>query len=112
MENTSKDLEKSEASEITGPSSTETTTNEVLDLNEDLEAGLAETDEEHVQVECRICQEEDFMDKLEAPCLCNGTLKVYISRYIYLFCLFGQICLLITIEFECVTFFVLKKTCQ
>ncbi|ONI19253.1 hypothetical protein PRUPE_3G267400 [Prunus persica] len=75
MENTSKDLEKSEASEITGPSSTETTTNEVLDLNEDLEAGLAETDEEHVQVECRICQEEDFMDKLEAPCLCNGTLK-------------------------------------
>ncbi|CAB4275029.1 unnamed protein product [Prunus armeniaca] len=75
MENMSKDLEKAEASEIIGPISTETTTNEVLDLNKDLEAGLAETDEEHVQVECRICQEEDFMDKLEAPCLCNGTLK-------------------------------------
>ncbi|XP_008230768.1 PREDICTED: uncharacterized protein LOC103330006 [Prunus mume] len=75
MENMNKDLEKAEASEIIGHSSTETTTNEVLDLNEDLEAGLAETGEEHVQVECRICQEEDFMDKLEAPCHCNGTLK-------------------------------------
>ena len=27
-------------------------------------------------VECRICQEEDEVLALEAPCSCNGTLKV------------------------------------
>lgn len=31
--------------------------------------------------ECRICQVEDSIDQMEAPCRCNGTLKVYI--YIY-----------------------------
>ncbi|KAF2321937.1 hypothetical protein GH714_004677 [Hevea brasiliensis] len=28
-------------------------------------------------VECRICQEEDEVDSMEAPCACNGTLKVF-----------------------------------
>ena len=27
-------------------------------------------------VECRICQEEDTIQNLEAPCACNGSLKV------------------------------------
>lgn len=27
-------------------------------------------------VECRICQEEDTTKNLEAPCACNGSLKV------------------------------------
>lgn len=33
--------------------------------------------------ECRICQVEDSIDQMEAPCRCNGTLKVYI-RMIYM----------------------------
>lgn len=28
-------------------------------------------------VECRICQEEDEVHAMEAPCACNGTLKVF-----------------------------------
>lgn len=28
-------------------------------------------------VECRICQEEDDLLSLEAPCACSGTLKVF-----------------------------------
>ncbi|KAI4346600.1 hypothetical protein L6164_007482 [Bauhinia variegata] len=27
------------------------------------------------KTECRFCQEEDFIIKMEAPCFCNGTLK-------------------------------------
>lgn len=30
-----------------------------------------------VVVECRICQEEDEEHAMEAPCACNGTLKVF-----------------------------------
>ncbi|KAK2994630.1 hypothetical protein RJ640_025684 [Escallonia rubra] len=29
------------------------------------------------KVECRICHEEDFIGKLEAPCACSGSLKEY-----------------------------------
>lgn len=28
-------------------------------------------------VECRICQEEDEVHAMEAPCACSGTLKVF-----------------------------------
>lgn len=28
-------------------------------------------------LECRICQEEDEIHAMEAPCACNGTLKVF-----------------------------------
>lgn len=28
-------------------------------------------------VECRVCQEEDDVLSMEAPCACNGTLKVF-----------------------------------
>lgn len=28
-------------------------------------------------VECRVCQEEDQVHSMEAPCACNGTLKVF-----------------------------------
>ncbi|KAJ8445237.1 hypothetical protein Cgig2_024443 [Carnegiea gigantea] len=31
--------------------------------------------------ECRICQEEDDEQSLEAPCACNGTLKVFTPNY-------------------------------
>lgn len=37
-------------------------------------------DEEQVlgrKAECRFCQEEDFIRKMEAPCACKGTLQVY-----------------------------------
>lgn len=36
-------------------------------------------DEEQVlgrKTECRFCQEEDFISKMEAPCACKGTLEV------------------------------------
>ncbi|KAG4401130.1 hypothetical protein GLYMA_07G208100v4 [Glycine max] len=33
-----------------------------------------------VVVECRICQEEDQAQAMEAPCSCNGTLKVFAHR--------------------------------
>lgn len=39
----------------------------------DLEAGLVE-----LVSECRICQDDDFIAKMESPCSCSGTLKVYI----------------------------------
>ncbi|XP_068647887.1 uncharacterized protein [Aristolochia californica] len=29
-----------------------------------------------MKAECRICQDEDYVENLEAPCGCNGTLKV------------------------------------
>ena len=32
-----------------------------------------------VVVECRICQEEDEEHAMEAPCACNGTLKVFFA---------------------------------
>ncbi|BAT75049.1 hypothetical protein VIGAN_01284800 [Vigna angularis var. angularis] len=32
-------------------------------------------DDDDVVVECRICQEEDQVQAMEAPCSCNGTLK-------------------------------------
>ncbi|KAF5942211.1 hypothetical protein HYC85_019853, partial [Camellia sinensis] len=37
---------------------------------------------EKVVRECRICQEEDEEHQMEAPCACNGTLKVYSPNYI------------------------------
>lgn len=36
-------------------------------------------DDDDVVVECRICQEEDQVQAMEAPCSCNGTLKVGFS---------------------------------
>ncbi|CAK9186097.1 unnamed protein product [Ilex paraguariensis] len=33
-------------------------------------------DEEEEKMECRICQEEDFVNKMEAPCGCIGSLKL------------------------------------
>ncbi|KAJ7974407.1 RING/FYVE/PHD zinc finger superfamily protein [Quillaja saponaria] len=27
------------------------------------------------KTECRFCQQEDFIEKMEAPCFCNGTIK-------------------------------------
>ncbi|POO02028.1 Zinc finger, RING/FYVE/PHD-type [Trema orientale] len=32
-------------------------------------------------VECRVCQEEDQVYSMEAPCACNGTLKVFSPNY-------------------------------
>ncbi|RZC47614.1 hypothetical protein C5167_040559 [Papaver somniferum] len=34
-----------------------------------------------MMIECRICQEEDEEHQMEAPCACNGTLKVYSPNY-------------------------------
>ena len=34
--------------------------------------------------ECRICQEEGEEDDMEAPCACNGTIKVSLSLFLYL----------------------------
>lgn len=42
---------------------------------------VAEEEEPLLQsVECRICQEEDTTKNLEAPCACNGSLKVKLSE--------------------------------
>lgn len=38
-------------------------------------------------VECRICQEEDDIKNLEAPCACSGSLKVYFFKIFNLACL-------------------------
>ena len=35
-----------------------------------------EQEEAAEKVECRFCHQEDLVDLLEAPCYCNGTLKV------------------------------------
>lgn len=32
--------------------------------------------------ECRYCQEEEFVSKLETPCNCKGTLKVFQFCYL------------------------------
>lgn len=37
--------------------------------------------------ECRICQEEDSVKNLEAPCACSGSLKVYLP---ILFAIFDE----------------------
>ncbi|KAG2409113.1 uncharacterized protein HKW66_Vig0039350 [Vigna angularis] len=36
-------------------------------------------DDDDVVVECRICQEEDQVQAMEAPCSCNGTLKLLLD---------------------------------
>lgn len=38
--------------------------------------GSSKKSEKGEMVECRICQEEDEEQEMEAPCACNGTLKV------------------------------------
>lgn len=40
---------------------------------------MYDEDDVVVVVECRICQEEDQVQAMEAPCSCNGTLKVGLS---------------------------------
>lgn len=38
---------------------------------------VSEEEEPLIQmVDCRICQEEDHLKNLEAPCACSGSLKV------------------------------------
>ncbi|KAB2613877.1 E3 ubiquitin-protein ligase MARCH11-like [Pyrus ussuriensis x Pyrus communis] len=82
METASKMVEKA-AAFASGKSSTEAK-EQVESLNKDIEAGQGSSNvnsEEGqgsgigIQNECRICQEEDYLHKLEAPCHCNGTLK-------------------------------------
>ncbi|KAM1015349.1 hypothetical protein ACFX2I_045126 [Malus domestica] len=82
METASKMVEKA-AAFASGKSSTEAK-EKVEALNKDIEAGQGSSNvnsEEGqgsgigIQNECRICQEEDYLHKLEAPCRCNGTLK-------------------------------------
>ncbi|XP_068334966.1 uncharacterized protein [Pyrus communis] len=88
METTSKMVEKA-AAFASGKSSTEAK-EKVEALNKDIEAGQGSSNvnsEEGqgsgigIQNECRICQEEDYLHKLEAPCHCNGTLKPYEAGY-------------------------------
>ncbi|KAM1715929.1 hypothetical protein ACFX11_023943 [Malus domestica] len=81
METGSKMAEKSAAS---GESSSTEAMEKVEALGEDIKAGHGSSNENieegqgsgiGEQNECRICQEEDYLHKLEAPCRCNGTLK-------------------------------------
>lgn len=37
-----------------------------------------------LQVECRICQEEDSIKNLESPCACTGSLKVRVTPFFFL----------------------------
>ncbi|XP_048435309.1 uncharacterized protein LOC103933093 [Pyrus x bretschneideri] len=87
METGSKMAEKSAAS---GESSSTEPMEKVEALSEDIKAGHGSSNENieegqgsgiGEQNECRICQEEDYLHKLEAPCHCNGTLKPYEAGY-------------------------------
>lgn len=51
----------------------------VIDVEGDGEHGVSETEPLIQTMECRICQEEDSLNNLEAPCACSGSLKVLIS---------------------------------
>ncbi|KAM2863852.1 hypothetical protein FF1_022576 [Malus domestica] len=82
METASKMVEKATAF-TSGKSSTEAK-EKVEALNKDIEAGQGSSNvnsEEGqgsgigIQNEYRICQDEDYLHKLKAPCRCNGTLK-------------------------------------
>ena len=44
-------------------------------VNIDGGEGCSSSKKERI-VECRICQEDDQVQAMEAPCSCNGTLKV------------------------------------
>lgn len=55
----------------------------VTDTKEDEECNVPGEGEEEEEeepliqsIECRICQEEDSVKNLEAPCACSGSLKV------------------------------------
>lgn len=51
---------------------------------------VADEEEPLIQsVECRICQEEDTTKNLEAPCACNGSLKVKIIKDLIVVCFDG-----------------------
>ncbi|CAJ1939347.1 unnamed protein product [Sphenostylis stenocarpa] len=43
-------------------------------------------DDDDIVVECRICQEEDQVQAMEAPCSCNGTLKFAHRKCIQRWC--------------------------
>lgn len=44
------------------------------------ETGVPDEEQPLIEaMECRICQEEDSIKNLEAPCACSGSLKVSIS---------------------------------
>ncbi|EEF47864.1 uncharacterized protein LOC8263431 [Ricinus communis] len=48
----------------------------VIDVEGGGEHGVSEEEEPLLQtMECRICQEEDSINNLEAPCACSGSLK-------------------------------------
>lgn len=72
-----KDSESSDSSgESSKPQGTDLASSSV---NEEPREYYAVADEEEPllqSVECRICQEEDTTKNLEAPCACNGSLKV------------------------------------
>ena len=49
--------------------------------------GYSFSDEEDgfsIKTECRICQEDDHVQNMEAPCACNGSLKVKIFPFFIL----------------------------
>ncbi|XP_011628752.1 E3 ubiquitin-protein ligase MARCH1 isoform X2 [Amborella trichopoda] len=50
------------------------------------EGGCSERTEKGDVIECRICQEEDELHAMEAPCACNGTLKFAHRRCIQRWC--------------------------
>lgn len=80
---TSESLNSEKDSESSGESSyrpqgTDLASSSVNEAEEPREYyAVAEEEEPLLQsVECRICQEEDTTKNLEAPCACNGSLKV------------------------------------
>ncbi|CAJ1829276.1 unnamed protein product [Sphenostylis stenocarpa] len=53
-------------------------TDSYVDNNQNPEENDEETEEKG---ECRYCQQEDFVSKLESPCNCNGSVKPYNPDY-------------------------------
>lgn len=58
------------------PLSSPTSASSVEERGEENEGSDGEDDSLIQTAECRICQDEDVIRKLETPCACSGSLKV------------------------------------
>nr|ABI34358.1 Zinc finger protein, putative [Solanum demissum] len=62
------------------------------------------------RAECRICQEEDSLDKLESPCACSGSLKArgnvgldFLLFFVFFICALKFEALVLAFEFSSIT---------
>ncbi|KAH9625184.1 hypothetical protein KSS87_003265 [Heliosperma pusillum] len=72
--NTLQPVRESDVSRPSGDSNAAASSSSVESDDSGEDCGLGE-EEPLLQLECRICQEEDSIKNLETPCTCNGSLK-------------------------------------